>query len=94
MVFSVLVLEIKLSGCFSLKQKRSLIKPLVNRLHRKFNISVAEINKNDVWDESVIACGLITNEKCIADAQLNSVLRFVERYWRDIEITNYSIMFI
>jgi hypothetical protein len=94
LVYSVLVLEIRLSGCRSLKQKRSLIKPLVSRLHREFNISVAEINKNDVWDESVIACGLITNEKGIADAQLNSVLRYVETYWRDIEIVNYSIMFM
>jgi hypothetical protein len=94
LVYSVLVLEIRLSGCRSLKQKRSMIKPLVSRLHREFNISVAEINKNDVWDESVIACGLITNEKGIADAQLNSVLRYVETYWRDIEIVNYSIMFM
>jgi hypothetical protein len=94
LVYSVLVLEIRLSGCRSLKQKRSMIKPLVSRLHRKFNISVAEINKNDIWDESVIACGLITNEKGIADAQLNSVLRYVETYWRDIEIVNYSIMFM
>lgn len=94
MVYSVLVLEIKLSGCHSLKQKRNLIKPLISRLHKEFNISVAEIDKNDIWDESVIACGLITNEKGIADVQLNSVLRFIEKYWRDIEIVNYSIMFM
>jgi hypothetical protein len=94
LVFSVLILEIKLSGCRSLKQKRSLVKPLVSRLHKEFNITVSEIDKNDLWDESVIACGLISNDKANADAQLNSVLRFVERYWRDVEIINYSIKFM
>jgi len=94
LVFSVLILEIRLSGCSSLKQKRSLVRPLISRLHKEFNISVAEIDKNDIWDESVIACGLITNEKGIANAQQNSVLRFVEKYWRNIEIINYSIIFI
>jgi len=67
---------------------------LVSRLHKEFNISVSEVDKNDLWDESVIACGLITNEKRNADAQLNSILRFVERYWRDVEIIHYSIMFL
>lgn len=94
MVFAVLVLEIKLSGCRSLKQKRGLIKPLVSRLHKEFNISSAEVDKNDLWDESIIACGLIANEKGVADAQLNTVVRFVEKYWRDIDIVNYSIMFM
>ncbi|MBM3136789.1 MAG: DUF503 domain-containing protein [Chloroflexi bacterium] len=94
MIFSVLILEIKLPGCRSLKQKRSMVKPLVSRLHKEFNISAAEVDKNDLWDESVIACGLVTNEKGIADAQLNSVLKFVERYWRDVEIIQYSIIFL
>jgi hypothetical protein len=92
--FSVLILEIKLPGCRSLKQKRSLVKPLVSRLHKEFNISAAEVDKNDLWDETVVACGLISNDKGNADAQLNSVLQFVEHYWREIEIVNYSIMFL
>jgi len=71
-----------------------MVKPLVSRLHKEFNISAAEVDKNDLWDESVIACGLVTNEKGIADAQLNSVLKFVERYWRDVEIIQYSIIFL
>ena len=94
LVYAVLVLDLKLSGCRSLKQKRSLIKPLLNRLHREFNISSAEMDKNDIWDESVVACGLIGNEKGAAEYQLNVILRFVEKYWRDIEVIDFSISFL
>ncbi len=94
MVYVVLILDLKMAGCRSLKQKRSIIKPLLSRLHKEFNITTAEVDKNDLWDASVIACGLISNEKGAADAQLNAVLHFVERHWRDINVVDYSISFL
>lgn len=91
MVYAVLILDLKLSGSRSLKQKRSMIKPILSQLHKKFNISVAEIEKNDCWDESVIACGLISNEGNSASAQLNAVRDYFESYLREVSIVNYSI---
>lgn len=91
MVYAVLILDLKLSGSRSLKQKRSMIKPILSRLHKEFNISVAEIGKNDRWDESVIACGLISNKGNSASAQLNAVRDYFESYMREVSIVNYSI---
>ncbi|MCI0495113.1 DUF503 domain-containing protein [candidate division KSB1 bacterium] len=87
-------MDLKLSGCCSLKQKRSAIKPLINRLHKEFNVSAAEVEKNDHWDESLIACALISNDKNSASVQLNAVKDFLEHYWRDVNIMDYSISFI
>jgi uncharacterized protein YlxP (DUF503 family) len=41
MSIGILTLEIQLPGCKSLKEKRSRLKPLIARLHREFNVSVA-----------------------------------------------------
>jgi uncharacterized protein len=94
MVYAVLVLDLKLSNCRSLKEKRSNLKPLINRLHKEYNVSVSEVEKNDIWNETVVACGLISNEKRTADSSLASIPGFLSKYFSDIEILTYSIQFI
>jgi Protein of unknown function (DUF503) len=56
MSIGVLTLQLQLPGCKSLKEKRSRLKPLIARLHREFNISVAEVSHQDIWDEATIGC--------------------------------------
>lgn len=94
LIYAILILELGLSGCRSLKQKRSQIKPLIIRLHKEFNVSCAEIDKNDIWNQAVIACAMVCNERGPAEEQLNGVLRAIERNWREIIILNYSIRFL
>lgn len=94
MICAVLILDLRLTNCHSLKQKRSCIKPLINRLHKEFNVSSAEIDKNDLWDEAVIACGLISNEKNNSEGRLSQIVLFVEKYWKEVDIITYSIQFI
>ena len=59
MSIGILTIKIHLPGCSSLKEKRNRLKPLINRLHREFNISVAEIDHLDVWQTSMVACALV-----------------------------------
>ena len=62
MSIGILTLEIHLPGCMSLKEKRSRLKPLLARLHREFNISAAEVDRNDSWQETILACALVSND--------------------------------
>jgi uncharacterized protein len=48
---SLLTLKLTLPGCGSLKQKRSLLSPILARLHKEFNLSVAEIGLQDFWKQ-------------------------------------------
>ncbi|HEX7542302.1 MAG TPA: DUF503 domain-containing protein, partial [Anaerolineales bacterium] len=59
----LLTLHLHLPGCASLKEKRGRLKPLLTRLHREFNVSVAEMDLQDKWQESVIACGMVNSDK-------------------------------
>ena len=91
MVYAVLVLDLRFAECRSLKDKRSILKPLLHRLHKEFNVSVAEVDKNDIWNGSTIACGLISNEKQFAEYCLAKLPDFINKYFPDVDILNFSI---
>jgi uncharacterized protein YlxP (DUF503 family) len=94
MGLGLLTLQIEIIGCKSLKEKRSRLKPLVVRLHREFNISVAEIDHNDAWQSAVIACALVSNSPKHSQRALQSVVEWVENYWPDVTIIDDHIEII
>jgi uncharacterized protein len=84
----ILTVFIQLPGCASLKEKRSRLKPLLARLRREFNISVAEIDRQDVWQEAVIACALVSNAEGQIQRTLQAVVDWIENNWPDISLTD------
>ena len=92
-MIGLLTLHIFLPGCTSLKEKRSRIKPVLARLHREFNISAAEIERQDMWQEAVLACALVSNDDGYTQSSLQSVRTFLTKHWPDLEILEYHIEF-
>ncbi len=90
----VLTLHIHLPGCTSLKEKRGRLKPLLARLQREFNVSVAEIDHLNAWQDSVIACALVSNGRSHTQRSLQTVARWVEGSWPDIEVMGTQIEMI
>jgi len=86
MSLGLLTLHLHLAGCTSLKEKRRRLKPLLHHLHRKFNISVAEVDYQDSWQEAVIACALISNDNGHTQRCLNDVIRWIEKSWPDVTL--------
>jgi uncharacterized protein len=77
-VVGVGVWELLLPGCASLKEKRSVVKGLKDRLHRQFNVSVAETAHQDVHQRAEIAACVVSNDRRHADSVLSSADRLVE----------------
>ena len=94
MVIGVLRLQLHLPGCISLKEKRSRLKPLMARLHRKFNLSVAEVDHQDAWQEAVIACAMVSNDNGSIQRSLQSVVNWVENSWIDVQLVDEQIELI
>jgi uncharacterized protein len=94
MSIGILTLHLFLPGCTSLKEKRSRIKPALARLHREFNISVAEVERMDMWQEAVIACVIISNDRDYTQRALQSVKDFLSGHWPDLEILDFHIEII
>ena len=91
MHIGILTLYLQIPGCTSLKEKRSRLKPLLARLHREFNISVAEMDKHDAWQESTVVCTLASNDKGFTQRSLQSVSRWVETNWPDLILLDNQI---
>jgi hypothetical protein len=91
---ATLTIQLHLPGCRSLKEKRGRIKPLIARLHREFNISVAEIGLQDKWQEAVIACAMVGNEAGPLESALQVVRQWVKGNWSDGMIVHDRIELI
>jgi uncharacterized protein YlxP (DUF503 family) len=94
MSLGLLTIHIHIPGCSSLKEKRRRLKPLLARLHREFNISVAEIDLQDTWQMAVIGCALISNDNGHTQRTLQGVIRWIETYWPDVEVTDEQLELI
>lgn len=82
----LLILHLYLPGCSSLKEKRGRLKPLLHRLHREFNISVAEIDQMDIWQNATIACALVSNGQAHTQKTLQKIINWVENSWPDVNV--------
>jgi hypothetical protein len=91
MPLGILSLHLQIPGCTSLKEKRSRLKPLLTRLHREFNISVAEMDHQDAWQESVIGCALVSNDKGFTQRSLQAIPRWIEANWPDVVLLDNQI---
>lgn len=71
----VLTLELHLDGAHSLKDKRHTVKSLKDRLRAKFNVAVAEIDYQDLWQRSLVSAVTVSGDH----AHAQQVLQLVER---------------
>jgi uncharacterized protein YlxP (DUF503 family) len=71
----VIILELRLDDAHSLKDKRHYIKSLKDRLRGKFNVAVAEIDYQDLWQRGLIACVTVSASKPHAEQVLQNVER-------------------
>ncbi|MCJ7537395.1 MAG: DUF503 domain-containing protein [Anaerolineales bacterium] len=94
MSIGLLTLNLLLPGCTSLKEKRRRLKPLLHRMHREFNISVAEIDYQDRWQEALIACTLISNDNGHTQRSLRKVIRWIEKSWPDVTLMDDQLEII
>jgi len=78
MVVGVCRLDIFLPGEHSLKGKRKVLKSLIGRVRSKFNVSIAEVSANELWQRAHIGICLVGNDKRFINGALDKMLDFVE----------------
>lgn len=74
-VIGVLTLALHIEDAHSLKDKRQVVKSLKDRLRERFNVSVAEIDHLDSWQNSVVAAVTVSNDRVYAEQLLQAVER-------------------
>jgi uncharacterized protein len=71
----VLTLEIRVENSRSLKEKRHVVKSLKDRLRHKFNVSVAEIDYQDLWQRALVAAATVSSDRAHGELVLQAVER-------------------
>jgi uncharacterized protein YlxP (DUF503 family) len=90
MVVGVLTLEIHLPASNSLKAKRSVLNHVKERIRSRFNVSVAEVDHQDLWQRATLAVAAVSGEGAVLDRVLHDVLSVVEREDR-LAVLDYHI---
>lgn len=79
MVIATAVIRIHLSWVHSLKEKRMVVKSVCARVHGRFNVSISEIEEQDIHQLAVLGIAGIAADHAQADSILDHVLNFIER---------------
>lgn len=77
MLIGLLTIQIHLHAVFSLKEKRRIVKSLIERLRSRFNVSVSEIAAQDSKQFAMIGIAVVTNDGSHLDEQLDKITGFV-----------------
>lgn len=80
-------LTLSLPGCHSLKEKRSVLSPLLSRLKR-YNLSVIETSHQDSWQTAVLQIAKLGQSRAQLDRDLALLLSFIENDFRDITLAD------
>ncbi len=90
----VATIELRLPGNGSLKGKRAVIRPIVARLRNEFNVSVAEVEAQDVYQRAVLAVTCVSSDASYVHALLTKAVEMVDRMRVDAEVVDYDIELI
>ena len=82
MVIGVISWELEILGAHSLKEKRSVVKGLKDRLHDRFNISVAETAHQDLWQRAELSACVMASDRKVADSVLQKADELVSAEYR------------
>jgi uncharacterized protein YlxP (DUF503 family) len=88
---SVCQIELRLPENHSLKGKRQVIKSIITRLQNKFNVSVAEVDNQDLWQLATLGIACVSNHRRHADETLANVIKFVAQNYPDVELLGSQI---
>ena len=90
MPVGLLVLELHIPDAKSLKDKRQVIRSLKDRLRRKFNVAVAELEYQEIWNRSILGIVTLSNAAAHVEHSLREVLEESDRVLGPI-LVNHSL---
>jgi uncharacterized protein len=93
MPVGLLTIEIQLPYSHSLKEKRAVLRKVVTRLRNRFNVSVAELDHQDVWQRATVGIVSISGSQPLLESLLQQVLAETEKTLGQ-DVVQYRIDFI
>ncbi|MBU1108647.1 MAG: DUF503 domain-containing protein [Candidatus Riflebacteria bacterium] len=90
MIVAVGTFEMHFPEVHSLKEKRQILRSLIDRVRARFNASIAEVADNDLWQKGRIGVAMVANDKILLEQMAqkiddiingNSQAEILDSYW-------------
>ena len=75
----------------SLKGKRQVVRSIKDRVHHRFNVSIAEVDDNAQWQRATLGISCVSNEARHVNEVLSHVAAYVEHIRGDLELVDYQV---
>lgn len=85
MTVGIARLTLFLPEVHSLKEKRMVLRRVKDRARQKFNLAIAEVGENDLWQRAVVGVAVLGSGRRFVESALDEVVRFVRG---EAEVTN------
>ncbi len=93
MVVGFGTVELRLHGVYSLKEKRGIVRSVVQRVQNQFHISVAEVGALDDHQSALVGFAVVSNNQRLANSILDKVVDAVEEFGL-AEVADVELEFI
>ncbi len=91
MVVAVCTLYLRIPESHSLKDKRQVLRSVLARVRKDFNVSIAEVDRQDAWQEAVLGIACVSSDAAYAHGLLTQVTEAISAYRLDAEVYDFEI---
>lgn len=93
MIIGICQIDILIFEANSLKEKRHVLKSIIERLKSRFNISVSEVDYHELWNRASVGISVVSNEKIYCEMVIDKVIKFIDNDERvEIVSSNKEIL--
>jgi len=93
MVIGVCKLDLRIPENHSLKEKRHVLRKLIDRVRTRFNVAISEVGDNDLWQRAQMGFCTVGNDRRHINSSLDKVIYFIEQM-NLVEMVNTEIEII
>jgi hypothetical protein len=79
MVVGICQLDLRIPENHSLKEKRHVLRKLIDRIRHRFNVAISEVGDNDLWQRAQIGFCIVGNDRRYVNSSLDKVVHFIEQ---------------
>jgi uncharacterized protein YlxP (DUF503 family) len=90
MVVGICTIELHLPESGSLKSKRHILKGIRDRIRNRFNVSLAEVENNDLWQRATLGVVAVANQRKFVNQVLSQVIEYLHKE-SGVVILDYSM---
>ncbi|MBN2364812.1 MAG: DUF503 domain-containing protein [Calditrichaeota bacterium] len=93
LIVGLLTIDLFIPTSSSLKEKRLVIKSIKDKIHHKFNVSIAEVDFQDKWQRAQLAVVQVGNDYAFIEKNMNTIFNMIESVFT-VEIVKHSFEFL